>query len=509
MEHQEMLPDSPSSADTELRQPLEVEYRGVPTIPEEERRTTPWTFFVMLQGAGVALGSIAFGWLPIALGLGAWGALFAITVGTIAGLLPLALLILIGSRTATNNSTSSGAHFGVRGRLIGTTLGLFLMPTSTAIGIWASGGVLVAAAARLFHTPTGDGALTIGYLLLTGFSIVIAVYGYHLLVRVTRWLMVGGGLVALLMLVAFAGRINLGYKGGQYALGSFGSTWLLAALATGVGGVMFIVTVVGDSTRYISARRYPPRRLLPVALLGVAVSYIVPMGIGAVVTTAFADPYAPWPQSLVTASPTWYAWLLLPMALFGGLGWSAWTIYSCGLDLDAMIARHRGAVRPEGDRETLRARTTTIMGVASLALVLLGSLVWDASESITAASLILLAVSAPWAAVVGVGYLRCRGEYFPEDLQVWISGGRGGAYWYRGGWNPAAVIAWVAGSVFGVLAVHTTLYVGPWAGVAKGVDISFVGSFALAAIIYPALESLPLFGARGTLGASTAPEAKV
>lgn len=496
------------SADTQTHQPL-FEYRGVPTIPEGERTYTPWTFFVMLQGAGVALGSIGFGWLPVALGLGALGALSAIAAGTIAGLLPLALPILIGSKTATNNSTASGAHFGVRGRLIGTTLGLILMPTSTAIGIWASGGVFVAAAARLFHTPSGDGALATGYLLLTGLSVVIAVYGVHLLMRVTRWLMVGGGLVALLMLVAFAGRINLGYKGGQYALGSPGSTWLLAALATGVGGVMFIVTIVGDSTRYISDRRYPPRRLLPVALLGVAVSYIVPMGIGAVVTTAFADPFASWPQSLVTASPVWYVWFLLPMALFGGLGWSAWTIYSCGLDLDAMIARHRGAVRPGGDRETLRARTTTIMGVASLALVLLGSLVWDASESMTAASLVLLAVSAPWAAVVGVGYLRCRGEYLPQDLQVWISGGRGGAYWYTGGWSLPAVIAWAAGSVFGVLAVYTTLYVGPWAGIAKGVDVSFVGSFIIAAVIYLALESLPLFGARAALSPSTAEEAKV
>jgi purine-cytosine permease-like protein len=36
--------------------------------------------------------------------------------GTLIGLIPIAPLIVIGSKTATNNSTSSGAHFGVRGR---------------------------------------------------------------------------------------------------------------------------------------------------------------------------------------------------------------------------------------------------------------------------------------------------------------------------------------------------------------------------------------------------------
>jgi hypothetical protein len=38
--------------------------------------------------------------------------------------------------------------------------------------------------------------------------------------------------------------------------------------------------------------------------------------------------------------------------------------------------------------------------------------------------------------------------------------------------------------VFGLLAVNTTLYVGPLAGIAGGVDVSTVGSAALAGLIY-------------------------
>jgi len=242
--------------------------------------------------------------------------------------------------------------------------------------------------------------------------------------------------------------------------------------------------VVGDWSRYVSARRYPPRRFLPAALAAVAVSYIIPLGIGALVATAFAQPQASFPENLVRSAPAWYAVVLVPMALFGGLGWSGSNLYSAGLDL--------GAIAPR----LTRARAAVIMSAASLALVLAGSLAWDASNTFSALSLIFLAASAPWAAVIGVGYLRCRGQYLQDDLQVFNRGERGGAYWYTRGWNPAAVAAWAAGCAFGLLCVQTTVFTGPLAGIAGGVDISAAGSFGIAAVLCPALEVLPRLARR-------------
>lgn len=40
------------------------------------------------------------------------------------------------------------------------------------------------------------------------------------------------------------------------------------------------------------------------------------------------------------------------------------------------------------------------------------------------------------------------------------------------GWNVPAVVAWTVGAVFGLLAVNTTLYVGPLADIAGWVDLS-------------------------------------
>lgn len=464
-------------ARTELRQPLRFEQRGIGPIPEEERITTPWTFFLIFCGTSFTLGTIVFGWLPIAFGLGLVPALTSMTTGTFAALLPMAPLIVIATKTATNNSTSSGAHFGVRGRLIGSTIGLALVLLGVVIAVWSGGQILVAGAGRLLHTPTGDGALAVAYVALTVLSAVIAVYGYHLVALTSAGLAAFGAITMLLMPVAFAGRLHLGYRGGHYVLGTFTATWLLSALSVGVGGVMTMATVVGDWSRYISARRYPPGRFLPVALLALVISYVVPMGIGALVTTAFADPAAPFPQSLVTASPAWYAVILIPMALLGNLGWSAASIYSTGLDTEVIVPW------------VTRAKLTVVMSVLSVALVLIGSLVWQASNTLSAMSLILLAASAPWAAIIGVGYLRCRGQYLQADLQVFNRGQAGGAYWYTRGWNLPAVTAWTAGCAFGLLAVHTALYTGPLGGIAGGVDVSVAGSFTLAAVLYLILDT--------------------
>jgi purine-cytosine permease-like protein len=458
------------------------EHIGVDRIDENIRTSTPWTFAAVYIGGSIGLANLTFGWIPITFGLGLWAALSSIAVGSLLGLVLIVPLILIGSRTATNNSTASGAHFGVRGRLIGSFVGLAIMFVYTAISIWAGGTSTVAVLGRLFHTPTNKTALGITYTVIALIVVVIAVYGYHLLVRATKVLAVGGGLLVVAALIAFAPHLTLNYPGHNYLLGDFWSTWLLSAVAVGAGGPMAITTILGDWTRYISPSRYPARKLLPVASLGIFVGTFVPTAIGTLVAVTFANPYGDFVQNLASTAPTWYAVMLLPLALFGGLGLAAETVYSGGLDLDAIFPY------------LSRARATLIMSAGSVVLVLLGSLVWDISTSIYGASLILIAISAPWAAIVGLGYLRCRGQYHLDDLQVFNRRQRGGAYWYAGGWNWRAIIAWAAGSIFGVLAVSITstdskgntvnLYTGPWANIANGVNVSFLGPFLIAGVLY-------------------------
>ncbi len=308
----------------ELRSAPQFERIGVERIDEDAQASKPWTFFALFIGGSVGLGNILFGWIPITLGLGIWGAVSSMVVGTLIALPLIVPLIVIGSRTATNNSTASGAHFGVRGRLVGSFVGLMIMIVFTAVSIWAGGQAVVGVLARLFDTPAGDGALAIAYAAVAILVVLIAVYGYHLLMRATTLLAVFGGLIAVLMLAAFAGDLNLSYSGGGYFLGSFWKTWLLAVTIS-ISGVLVQSTIMGDWTRYISPSRYPSSKLVPIASLGIFLGLTVPPSIGALVAVTFADPFADFVPSLISTGyhkVNYWRRLLPPVAASGPGGGS-------------------------------------------------------------------------------------------------------------------------------------------------------------------------------------------
>lgn len=68
-------------------------------------------------------------------------------------------------------------------------------------------------------------------------------------------------------------------------------------------------------------------------------------------------------------------------------------------------------------------------------------------------------------------------------------GGRGGPYWYRGGWNVQAAVAWAAGSGIGLPCVDTPAYSGPLLPVTGGIDLSFLISGGATAAVYLVLHA--------------------
>jgi purine-cytosine permease-like protein len=471
--------------------PRGVEPNGVDRIPDEERTSTPRTFFVIFVGTSVGLGAAAFGWVGITFGLGVWATISAIAVGTVIGQILLVPLILAGSRAATNNATASGATFGVRGRIIGSGIGLATCLVSVALTVWTSGAAGVSVAGRLFGIPDSPASQALAYALVTLVSVAVAIWGYRWLVRSTAILALIGGTLLVLMPFAFAGSIQWDYAGGQYLLGTFWPTWLSVAATVGVAGALVVCTILGDWSRYIRSDRYPARKLVPIASAGIFLGFVVPATVGAVVSTAFTDPFAPFPVSLAGESPTWYAVVLLPLALLGGVGLTASSLYSAGLDLDALVVR------------LTRARATVIVGVVAVVLVYLGLLAQTVQGAIAAALLVLAELSAPWAVIFGIGFLQAGGRYYADDLQVFNRRETGGRYWYTSGWHLPAALAWAAGSVAGLLTIQTPLFSGPLAAIANGVDISLPIAAVVSALIY-----LPLASYYGRTSAAVIPRSE-
>ncbi|WP_371790636.1 cytosine permease [Streptomyces sp. NBC_01471] len=454
---------------------MPIEQRGVDTIPDAERTSGPRDLISILLGSNLCLGVIIFGWLPVSFGLGLWPAVTSVIAGTVVGTLLTAPLALVSLRTGTNLSTSSGAQFGVRGRLIGSIVGLLLSLGYTALTLWTGGDVMIGALSRLTGLPDNGLMHALVYALLAALTVTGAVYGYRILLRLSKALAVGMTLLLVLGLFAYAPDFTThAAPHTGYLLGSFWPTWFLSAVAAGLSGPIAFITLLGDYTRYVSPRRHTSRAVLTATCFGLILGLLVPQLFGTYTALA-ARSAVDFAGPLVTASPGWYLIPLLLAASAGSVGNAGLMLYSMGLDLDAILPR------------ATRARATLVVaGVATL-FVFVGHFAWNAQSAMTSFVLLLTAIGTPWAVITVVGYVRCRGQYDSEALQVFNRRSRGGVYWYRSGWNVRASVAWAAGAAVGLCAVSTPFYEGPLLHLTGGVDCSFLFSGAVGGLVYAAL----------------------
>lgn len=456
---------------------MPMEQRGVDTIPDGERTSGPRDLISILLGSNLCLGVIVFGWLPVSFGLGWWASVTSVVAGTVLGTALTAPLALVSLRTGTNLSTSSGAQFGVRGRLVGSIVGLLLSLGYTALTIWIGGDVMVGVLHRLTGLPTGGLSYGIVYALLAAATVTGAVYGYRVLLRLSRVLAVGMTALLILGTVAYAPDFTTSAlpDAGGYLLGSFWPTWLLALVAAGLSGPIAFITLLGDYTRYVSPARHTSRTVLRASWLGLLAGLLVPQLFGTF--TAYAAGAAlDYAGPLVSASPTWYLIPLLLAASAGSVGNAGLMLYSMGLDLDAILPR------------ASRARATYTVAVVATGCVFVGHYAWEAQDAMTSFVLLLTAIGTPWAVITLIGFARCGGVYDAEALQVFNRRSRGGIYWYRAGWNIPATVSWALGAAVGLAAVSLPSYEGPLLALTGGVDCSFLLSGVVGGVMYVVLE---------------------
>ena len=346
-------------------------------IPEAERDSRPANLAAVFFGGNLAFSVIVFGWLPVTFGLGLVGTITASAARPGDRHAITAPLALLGPRTGTNNTVSSGAHFGVTGRLVGSALTLCFALAYAAIAVWTSGDALVASAHRLFGTPLSDSALAIGYALIAAEIALVALYGHATVVALQRIVVPVVGVLLLAGFVAFAPSFNAAGSG-EYLLGGFWPTWALAVTIAAAGPLSYAPSL-GDYTRRIS-RTHGDRKVLAAAALGVFGGLFVTTLFGAftALSDRLGDSYV---GDLVAAAPAWYVLPILVIGLAGGIGQGVLNLYASGLDLEALVPRLR------------RVHTTLITSLAAIVLLYAGTFALDAVDSITAMTLVLNGVA--------------------------------------------------------------------------------------------------------------------
>ena len=456
----------------------EVEQHGIDTIPDADRTST-WVDLLRIQFGGAnTFATVLLGTFPIVLGLSFWQAVLATLAGVLVGSLFLMPMGLFGPKTGTNNAVSSGAFFGVRGRVIGSFLSLLTAIAFYSISVWVSGDALVGALTRLAGVTDSIGLRTIVYGVIGIIVIVVVVYGFQFMLLVNKTAVIANTTLILLAIVAFSGTFDAGYNPGPtaFALGGFWPTFVASALIVMSNPISF-GAFLGDWSRYIP-RNTPPRKLFLATFLGQLLT-LIPFLFGVATATIVAG-QGDYVFALIQASPIWYAVLLMLVAFIGGLSTGSTSLYGTGLDFSSVFPRFS------------RVQATIVIGIVAFAFILTGRLFFDLLGAVNAFVGAIIVTTTPWIVIMAIGYFVRRGHFDARNLQAFNRGEVGGVYWFTSGINWRALIAWIGAATIGLLfANYPPVIVGPFINAGGGIDLSLLIAVVAAAVLY--LGALWLF----------------
>ncbi len=452
-----------------------IERRGIRFIPEDERHSGPRSMGFVFFGTQMTYGSVAIGALPVAFGLGWLSAFLAILIGTLVGSVIVGLMALMGPKSGTNGTVTSSAFFGLRGRYIGSFITQVIDLGYFAMILWVSAPPLVQAGQALFGWGTGTAALTAALLLIAVLVLVLGIFGYATLVW-SETVVSYASLAGLLILAGFClphAAAGPDPNANPLVLGQYWPSLMLAVTVT-IANAISYAPFAGDYARYLPGRTRPaPLFWWPFG--GMVLGCLIACLCGEIIGLAVHDPFNPNAQMLAFL-PHALIFPVIVIGLAGNAANGAMVVYNGMLDLQAILWR------------LSRPGVGLLFGGIGLVLAYLGLIVFSAANAIVALCAIVTVLVTPWSIINILGYLRGRGRFQAAALQAFGADGPASRYWYRAGFNPAAVIAWTVASVTGLLFSDTALFVGPLSRAAHGVDLSFITAAVLAAVLYPLLS---------------------
>jgi purine-cytosine permease-like protein len=489
----------------------EIETFGIDTIPAEDRTARPFDLFRVEFGGANTFATVVLGALTVLVfGLGFWDAMLAMLVGVVVGALILMPMALFGPITGTNNAVSSGAHFGVVGRIVGSFLALLVAITFFAISIYTSGDILVGALDDLFGTGRSDALVAVAYAFFALAILAVCIYGFRFMLSVNKVAVITATLLYIVGAFAYGGDLDTGYGG--FAEGdAFFASFVGAALIA-LSNPLSFGAYLGDWTRYIPANT-SRKRLMGASFLA-QLATVIPYAFGIATATVIATnapeaaKVADYAGGLIDVTPTWFLIPVAIIAVIGGMSTGTTSLYGTGLDMSSVFPR------------LSRVQSTVLIGVISIAIVFIGRFALDFVDTIVTFATLIIVCTVPWVIIMTIGFIVRRGYYLPDDLQVFNRGQRGGAYWFHGGVNWRGMAAWIPSAIIALLFVNLPgQFEGPLRNTAEnagldklaGVDLSLLVAILLPAILFALFLTLfpeprAVYGPEGARGFRTTDE---
>jgi purine-cytosine permease-like protein len=421
-------------------------------------------------------GSLLVGALPIGFGLDWLGSLTAILVGTVLGSAAVGAMAVMAPKAGTTSTVISSAFFGIRGRYVGSFITQVIDLGYFAMVLWISAPPLVQAGHLVFGLPAGRAALTIVLLALAIVVLGLGIYGHATVVASEKFTAYGNAVCLALLVLCCIGHVHGAPDPKAYplVLKTWWPSWMLAVTVM-IANAISYAPYAGDYARYIPTRT-PGTALFWWPFGGMVAGCLLGLMCGTLIGLAVSNP------NEVVGEMYGYlpALLVLPVALVGLIGNvsnGGMVVYNGMLDLQAILWR------------LSRIQVGFIFSAIGIAIGYIGLIAFNLTASIVALCSIVTVLVTPWILIIVIGYFRHGRRFLAGDLQAFGAGSRG-IYWYAGGFSVPAVVAWLAGITIGMLFSDTSLFVGPLAAMAKGVDLSFLAAALVGSALYLLLDRL-------------------
>ncbi|MCW8379190.1 cytosine permease [Streptomyces justiciae] len=410
-------------------------------------------------------------------GLNFWQAL---VVGAAAPIVSYGLVGLIGiagKRGGAPGMALSRAVFGQRGNLLPGSLIWIARWGWETINAVTGACALLTVLDILLGVKTNTALVVATLLLFVITTFAISGLGIRAVQRCNTWATCLFGAFSVLVLGHLIVETDWGTVFGQDA--GPASAMVAGVGLIAAGGISWVPSAP-DFTRYLppSASSAAIVRntvgcagivVLPLVLMGVVMASATPD------LASATDPVSFLGEIL----PLWLAVPYLLIALVGTLLINSMSMYSAGF-----TAQTLGFRVPRHWAVSINAAISLIFG-SVLMLAATGFM----GPFVTFLSLLAVAFSA-WLGVFGADMLR-RTEY---DTEALLDTTPTSAYWYRGGFSPAAVAAWTVGLGTGLLFTSSDWFTGPFAdGNPIGeYGLGWVATIAVSGVLYAALPKPPV-----------------
>lgn len=426
---------------------LSVETHGIAPVPEDQRYGRPGRMFTVWFAPQVTMTGVFTGTLAIALGLGFWLGLLAMTIGTVLGSLPVAYLCTWGPRTGTAQLPNSRMAFGGGVVLPAALQWLSSIAWDGLVGLFGGEALSI-----LLDIP-----FWVAVLIVLALQGAVGFFGYEVIHRVQAVLTV----VLLVTFVVFAVKLVSGHPvvtpptvAGADLLGAF-VLEVTIALSLAISWASY----AADFSRYLPASS-SPLRVFGFSFAGITLAYLFVQGIGIAGADLLADQTAEGVRTVMGGGVLGVI-ALLAIAL-ASVGSSAMNDYSGSLALQTIGVRVRRPV------------SAVVVTVLAFSLIM-----WlHASDTASRFTDVLLLVGywiPAFVAIVAIDWLiRIKGRRsINPALEVTH---RGDAI--------AAIVVFVMSYAAAVPFMDTTLIHGPVAQAWHGADIAYFVNFLVAAVLY-------------------------